>query len=137
MRTSIRCASVALASLAAFGSASAQQGSLKSSIDRTVMPPPAKPPVLRVPAWTKAALTDGARLVVVEQHDLPLVSFTISFEGGVNNFVPADKVGLGSFLASMLTEGTTTKTGDQLSNAMQMLGTNIAAAIGGESGSIG
>ena len=37
----------------------------------------------------------------------------------------------------MLSEGTTTKSGDQLSDAMQLLGTNIGGAIGGEQGSIG
>jgi predicted Zn-dependent peptidase len=36
----------------------------------------------------------------------------------------------------MLTEGTTTKTGDQLSDAMQLLGLGIGTAISGEEGSI-
>jgi predicted Zn-dependent peptidase len=36
----------------------------------------------------------------------------------------------------MLTEGTTTKTGDQLSDAMQLLGLGIGIAISGEEGSI-
>ena len=39
--------------------------------------------------------------------------------------------------ASMLTEGTTTKTGDQISDALQLLGTGIGANIGGEEGSVG
>ena len=38
--------------------------------------------------------------------------------------------------ASMLTEGTTTKTGDQLSDALQLLGTGVGANIGGEDGSV-
>jgi len=37
----------------------------------------------------------------------------------------------------MLSEGTTTKTGDQLSDALQLLGTNINASMDGEQGSIG
>jgi predicted Zn-dependent peptidase len=37
----------------------------------------------------------------------------------------------------MLTEGTKTRTGDQLSDALQLLGTNIGAGVGGEEGSIG
>jgi predicted Zn-dependent peptidase len=37
----------------------------------------------------------------------------------------------------LLLEGTTSKTGDQLSEAQQLLGTSIEASIGGESGAIG
>ena len=36
----------------------------------------------------------------------------------------------------MLSEGTTTRSGDEISNALQLLGTNISAGIGGESGAI-
>jgi predicted Zn-dependent peptidase len=38
--------------------------------------------------------------------------------------------------ASMLSEGTATKTGDQLSDALQLLGTGVGAFVGGEEGSI-
>src|ERR1043166_9368567 len=37
----------------------------------------------------------------------------------------------------MLSEGTTTKTGDQLSNAMQLLGSTVEVNVGGESASLG
>ena len=38
-----------------------------------------------------ATLANGAELVVSEKHDLPLVSFTINFVGGADQFEPADK----------------------------------------------
>jgi predicted Zn-dependent peptidase len=75
-------------------------------------------------------------LVVSEKHTLPLVSVTINFIGGANQFEPADKTGVGGFVASMLSEGTTTRSGDDLSTALQLLGTNVLAGVGGESGSI-
>ena len=37
----------------------------------------------------------------------------------------------------MLTEGTTHRTGDQISNDLQLLGTGIGAGVGSESGRIG
>ena len=46
------------------------------------------------PAWTKATLANGAELIVSEKHDLPLVSFTITFLGGANQFEPAGRQGL-------------------------------------------
>src|SRR5262249_2960810 len=109
----------------------------QQQLDRTKIPPPGKTPELRVPAWTKATLDNGAMLIVSERHDLPLVAFSITFLGGSNQFEPAGKRGLASMTSAMLSEGTTTKTGDQLSDALQLLGTNISANMDGEQGSSG
>ncbi|MBI4477920.1 MAG: insulinase family protein [Acidobacteria bacterium] len=109
----------------------------QQTLDRTKVPPPGKPPVLRVPAWTKAKLANGTELVVSEKHDLPLVSFSITFIGGANQFEPPDRTGMAGLVAAMLNEGTKTRDGDALSNALQLLGTSVNASIGGESGSIG
>lgn len=106
-------------------------------LDRTKIPEPGKSPVLSVPAWTKTQLANGATLIVSERHNLPLVSFTITFLGGANQFEPANRKGVAAMTASMLSEGTTTKTGDQISDALQMLGTGVGGGVGGEEGSIG
>jgi zinc protease len=105
-------------------------------LDRTKVPPPGVTPVLHVPSWTTAQLPNGAMLIVSERHGLPLVSFTITFVGGANQFEPSNRRGVAAMTSAMLTEGTTTKTGDQLSDALQLLGTNINTNIGGEEGSI-
>ena len=103
-------------------------------LDRTKVPPPGATPMLRVPTWSKTQLPNGATLIVSERHNLPLVSFTITFVGGSNQFEPAGKRGVSALTVSMMSEGTTTKSGDQISDALQLLGTNINSAIGGESG---
>jgi len=109
----------------------------QDKLDRTKIPPPGKTPVLQVPTWTKTTLSNGATFIVSERTGLPLVSFSITFLGGANQFESADRRGTASFTASMLTEGTTTKTGDELSDALQLLGSNIGANVGSEEGSIG
>ncbi len=140
-RVTSTVAAVAFAALA--GPLAAQQKAVqsgaasKSALDRTKIPTAAKSADLRVPAWTKVTLTDGAELVVSEKHDLPLVSFTINFVGGAAQYDPAGKTGLGSIVAQMLTEGTTHRTGDQISNDLQLLGTGIGAGVSSESGRIG
>src|SRR5215218_5811846 len=103
-------------------------------LDRTKLPMPGTNPVLRVPTWTKTQLPNGALLIVSERHSLPLVSFNITFVGGSNQFETAGKRGVAAMTSSMLTEGTTTKTGDQLSDALQLLGTGINSGISGEDG---
>jgi len=109
---------------------------MAQTLDRTKVPPPGPTPVLRVPTWTKTQLANGATLIVSERHNLPLVSFAITFVGGSNQFETAGKRGVAAMTVSMMTEGTTTKSGDQLSDALQLLGTNIGANVGGEDGAV-
>ena len=106
------------------------------ALDRTKVPPPGPTPVLRVPKWTRSTLKNGAEVIVSEKHDLPLVSFSLTFLGGTAQFEPASRRGLAGIAAAMLREGTATRDGEALSNAMQLLGTSIGAGIGSESGSI-
>jgi zinc protease len=106
-------------------------------LDRTKVPPPGPAPVLHVPTWTKTQLSNGATLIVSERHGLPLVSFSITFLGGANQFEPTGRRGVASMTASMLSEGTTTKTGDQISDALQLLGTGISSNVSSEDGSLG
>src|SRR5215813_4271656 len=94
---------IALANVAAL----AQQ-----TLDRTKVPTPGSIPVLRVPTWTKTQLANGATLIVSERHSLPLVSFSITFLGGANQFEPETRRGVASMTTAMLTEGTKTRTGD-------------------------
>ncbi len=105
-------------------------------LDRTKVPTPGANPTLTVPAWTKTQLANGATLIVSERRGLPLISFSITLHGGSNQFEPATKRGVAAMTASMLTEGTKTRTGDQLSDALQMLGTFINTNVGSEDGSI-
>ena len=110
---------------------SAQQG-----LDRKKIPTPGKTPELRVPAWTKSTLANGAELLVSEKHDLPLISFSLTFLGGADQFEPAGKQSVASLTAALLSEGTKTRDAEELSNALQLLGTSVNASVSGESGSI-
>jgi zinc protease len=132
MKTSMRGCVLALALVATAPVArlSAQ------TLDRTKAPTVGKSPVLRVPKWTKTTLSNGAELIVIQKHDLPLVAFNLDFVGGAANFEPADKTGVAAFTSAMLSEGTKTKTADQLSDAQQMLGTSIVTSVGLEDGTI-
>ena len=107
------------------------------SLDRSKIPPPAKPPALRVPEWTKSTLANGADFIVSEKHDLPLVSFTITIQGGSYQAEAATRRGVAGITAAMMSEGTKTRDGEALSNALQLLGTSVNVTVGGENGSIG
>jgi zinc protease len=141
MRTTRHVIAVAIAVVTASGatSAGAQKAapSTKASFDRTTIPKAGADPVAKIPGWTRTTLANGAQLIVVERHNLPLINFSMGFVGGANQFDPADKPGLASLTASMMTEGTTTRSGDDISNALQLLGSSVGFNIGGEGGSVG
>jgi predicted Zn-dependent peptidase len=72
----------------------------------------------------------------VEKHDLPLISFSLTFLGGGSQFEAAGKEGVASLTAALLSEGTRGRDGEALSNALQLLGTTINANVAGETGSV-
>ena len=121
----------ALALAVSVAAATAQQ-----SFDRKQVPKPGATPQLQVPKWTTSKLANGATLIVSERHDLPLVSFSMTFLGGTNQFETSGKVGVAAFTTAMLREGTASRSGEKLSLDLQLLGTNVGAGIGGESGSV-
>jgi len=133
LRTRLAIASVTVAVTLAFAgfAALAQQ-----ALDRSKIPPPGKPPELRVPVWIRYSLANGADLIVSEKRDLPLVSFRITIQGGASQMEAPTRRGLASLTASMMSEGTKTRDGEAISNAQQLLGTSIDINIGSENGSI-
>ena len=46
-----------------------------TNLDRTMMPPPAKEPVFTPPLPEQMQLPNGLKVVVVEKHDMPVVTF--------------------------------------------------------------
>jgi predicted Zn-dependent peptidase len=92
--------------------------------------------MLHVPAWSTSTLANGAELMVSERHELPLVSFAITFMGGADQFETAEHRGVAGFTAAMMSEGTTSRDGEALSSALQLLGTSVGVGVGGESGTV-
>jgi len=110
--------------------------SAQQPLDRKKVPPAGPYPALRVPTWTKTTLANGADLIVSEKHDLPLISFSLTFLGGSNQFESAGREGVASLTAALLSEGTKGRDGEALSNALQLLGTSINANVAGEAGTV-
>jgi zinc protease len=136
MRTNVKTSSVGVAFALALVIGAIAAPLSAQGLDRAKAPLVGTAPTLRVPAWTKTTLSNGALLIVVPRHGLPLVAFNLDFVGGAANFEPADKIGVATFTSAMLSEGTRTQTADQLSDAQQLLGTTIIANVGQEDGTI-
>jgi predicted Zn-dependent peptidase len=96
---------------------------------------PTRPPAptalrpVRFPPFQEVVLANGITLVVVENHEQPVLSATLSFRAG-GIYEPAHKEGLAALTAELLTKGTTTRTAEQIAAQIEGAGGSIAADAG-------
>jgi len=74
-------------------------------------------------------LTNGATLLVSEQHQLPMVTMTIGFDAGSRRD-PHGKEGLAQLTANSLTQGTTDLTVDQFNQKVEFMGSSVSVSDG-------
>jgi zinc protease len=103
--------------------------------DRTKPPENGAPPELRVPAQVKFALSNGLAVRLVEYRRLPIVAMNLVVDAGAARD-PGPKPGLASFTASMLTEGTKTRSATQISDEAGFLGASISAGAAVDSATL-
>jgi predicted Zn-dependent peptidase len=108
-----------------FLSCSAAVAASQPVLDRTVRPvaPPPKAPGL--PKITLRTLTNGMRVAVIEDHEIPAVQVSAVVEIPTQ-LEPAGKEGVAGFTRSMLTEGTTTRSAEALVEAFGEIGTTVS-----------
>jgi predicted Zn-dependent peptidase len=89
------------------------------------------------PRPRKYTLPNGLRLIVLENHKLPTISMNMILLAG-SFFEPKDKQGVADMTASMLDEGTKTRTSAQIAAAVDRLGASLGAGAsqGGERASV-
>ena len=96
---------------------------------------PALPP-LKVPEPTEVTLSNGMKVFMLENHELPLISGTALIRTG-NLFDPADKKGLAGITGEVLRSGGThTKTGDQIDADLENIAASVESSIGESAGTL-
>jgi zinc protease len=105
------------------------------SIDLTKPPTLGAPPSLKMPTITTRELSNGLKIVVIEQHELPLVDVLLQIRSGGESD-PAGKMGTAALVAAMLTEGTTTRTALQIADQAAYLGVELNATSGWEQSTV-
>ncbi len=96
-------------------------------------PLPARPFV--VPSVAEGKLENGARVAVVENHEAPLVSLTLSFAaGGLAD--PAGKTGLAAATLDMMNEGAGKRDAVGISAELRRLGASLGTSSGTDGSSL-
>jgi len=82
---------------------------------------------VKLPKPVEMTLPNGLTVLVLEDHRLPLVTARLSILGAGALYDPADLPGLANVTATMLREGTQTRSSKQIAEQMEVLGATIAA----------
>jgi zinc protease len=99
------------------------------TIDRTKPPQTPAIPSYKLPPIFETKLPNGMAVSLVEDARFPLVTARLSFMAG-SKFDPKDSPGLAEAVASLLTEGTKTRTSREISEATDDIGASMGAGAG-------
>ena len=98
-------------------------------------PFPTRPPVpsrlrpVQFPPFREVALANGMTLLLVENHEQPTLSVSLSFRAG-NAYDPTGKEGVAGLVAELVTKGTPTRNAEQIAATIEGVGGSIAAGTG-------
>jgi predicted Zn-dependent peptidase len=82
---------------------------------------------LRLPPYKKVKLKNGITLLLMEQHEVPIVSFSFIIKAG-SAADPAGKEGLASITAELLGSGTRTRSAEKFSEELDSIGGQFSAS---------
>lgn len=126
-----RYGGVMVIALAAVQSAAVAQG----TFDRTKPPELGPPPRVSLPPIVTRELPNGLKLMIVEQHELPLADFVLLVGSG-STTDPANKTGVANLTAAMLREGTTTRKSLEIADQIAFLGISLTPSSSWESSTL-
>jgi zinc protease len=97
---------------------------MPSAVDRSAVPKPGAPPVVRFPRFERATLGNGLQLIVAERQSIPQVNLTLLVDSGY----AADQLalpGTASLALDMMDEGTATRSALQIAEELAGLGATL------------
>lgn len=83
---------------------------------------------ITLPPYKKTVLPNGLTLLLMEHHEVPIVSFDFILRTG-STADPAGKAGIASLTAALLRKGTKTRSADDISNQLDFVGGAFTAGV--------
>ncbi len=107
----------------------------QGTFDRTKPPELGPPPRVALPPIVTRQLANGVKLMIVEQHELPLADFVLLVGSG-GTADPTGKTGIANLTSQMLREGTTTRKSLDIADQIAFLGINLSPTSSWESSTL-
>ena len=107
-----------------------------NGVDRSKLPVPVLKPELRFPALQRATLSNSLKVIFAERNTIPFVQFSLLLDAGFasDQFVTP---GTAKLAMDMLDEGTTRRTGLQISDELASLGATLGSGCDLDMASVG
>jgi predicted Zn-dependent peptidase len=83
---------------------------------------------IKLPRAQEANLSNAAHLMVLEDHRVPSIQFQIIMIGAGGYYDPPDIPGLADTTASLMDEGTTSRTSEQIAQALDTMAASVAVS---------
>ncbi|HSV87691.1 MAG TPA: pitrilysin family protein, partial [Bacteroidales bacterium] len=94
-----------------------------AQVDRSVRPQPGPAPVIQLGDFETFTLRNGLRVILVENRRVPMVSFQLTLD--VDPFIEGNAKGFVGLAGTLMREGTTTRTKQQIDEEIDFIGANL------------
>jgi predicted Zn-dependent peptidase len=98
-------------------------------LDRSVVPAAGPAPKIQIGQYQMATLPNGLKLVVVENHKLPRVSYNINLD--IDPLFEGERAGYAMLSGELMKAGTKTRTKAQIDEAVDFMGASLSTSSGG------
>ncbi|MCB0700682.1 MAG: insulinase family protein [Chitinophagales bacterium] len=100
-----------------------------AQLDRSKRPEPGPAPEISLGKTESFVLPNGLKVFVVENHKLPMVTFSIQLD--VEGILEGDMAGYTTFLSELMTAGTKNRSKDELNKEIDYIGARLSASATG------
>ena len=111
----------------------AQPSKKTTPLDRSIVPQPGPAPKIQIGKATVNKLDNGMKVIVVENHKLPNVTYSLSLN--LTPIAEGNKAGYISIAGDLLSAGTDTKTKAQIDESIDFIGGSLSTSASSVSGS--
>ena len=100
-----------------------------AQVDRTKAPTPGAAPKIQIGKAKTFVLENGLQVIVVENHKVPRVSVQISAD--TDPVLEGENAGLSDVAGSLMQRGTTTRSKEQIDEAIDFMGASLSSSANG------
>ncbi len=101
----------------------------KEILDRSIQPQAGPAPVIKIGDYQSFELANGLKVFVVENHKIPRLSYSLVLD--YDPVFEGDMAGYTEITGQLLRTGTTTRTKDEIDEAVDMIGASLNTSAGG------
>ena len=102
-------------------------------LDRSIVPAAGPAPKIQIGQYQMATLPNGLKLVVVENHKLPRVSYNINLD--IDPLFEGDRAGFAMLSGELMKAGTRSRSKAQIDETVDFMGASLSTSANGVFGS--